>query len=391
MRGSFRRAFAQPARGLLRLLLCALSTFAVAGAVSSLKLMDEADGPAERFDLHAATRLDRTYRSLGLFEEAGVERMVDLVPGIRAITTYSESNFLTLERAGDRFELYAAAYVTPDYFTMGDVQLLDGDYFGWDEVEFGDRVAQISAAAAELMFPAGDALGSEVLMMPSRAPYRILGIYRRARSGAGPGFLVPPSAGRTYRTVAVSAEPGRAAEVRRDIVVAARSIDAEELAEAGYVPGNDFLINNAGEYGSEASLARRTLVSLALIGVVSLVVAGMGVFSMATVEVAQRQRTIGLQRSMGASGVRVVWSLMADAALMGVVGAALGLVLAALLLPQLEPAVGFQAAVSRTNLRLELVTAGISVGVIGLLSVLASVAPAMQAVRLPPVVALREA
>src|SRR5690606_21767631 len=129
------------------------------------------------------------------------------------------------------------ARVTPEYFALGDVQLVAGDFFGWDEVDFGDRVALISESAAELIFPDGDAVGSEVVMMPARVPYRIVGVYRRPGIGYGPGLLVPPTPDVAYGTVAVAAEPGRAAEVRRDIVAAARSIYSEELERAGYPSG----------------------------------------------------------------------------------------------------------------------------------------------------------
>lgn len=391
MQSLLRRAFAQPARGVLRLLLCALSAFALAGALSSLSLLREATGPATRFDLHAAKRLDRTYDRLRLFDVDSLEKLSALVPGVRSIALYESSLTPVLERAGDRFELYSMAHVSPEYFALGDVQLVAGDFFGWDEVDFGDRVALISESAAELIFPDGGAVGGEVVMMPARAPYRIVGVYRRPGTGPGPGLLVPPTPGVAYGTVAVAAEPGRAAEVRRDIVAAARSIYSEELERAGYPSGNDFLINSAGEFGSEASPARRTLTSLTLIGVVSLVVAGMGVFSMATVEVAQRQRAVGLQRAMGASRARVVASLVSDAAVMGVAGAAAGLLLALVALPQLEPGTGLTGAVARTNLQVDPATAAATVAVIALLCVLASIVPAVQAVRHPPVAALREA
>lgn len=390
MRAILRRAFAEPARGVLRLLLCAISAFAVAGSLSAVRLLAEADGPAERFDAHAATQRERTYRRLGLFDMEGVEQLREMVPGVRAISPYSETTFITVERGEERFELNRLAYVSPDYFSLGDVRLVTGDHFGREEVEFGDRVALISVAAAELIFPDGAVVGRELRLMPSRATYRIVGVYERSRTGGGPGLLVPPPAGAKFPTVAVAAMPGRAAEVRRDLVVAARDIYAEELSEAGYPVGNDFLLNSAGEFGSEASPARRTLVSLALIGVVSLIVAGMGVFSTATVEVAQRQRAIGLQRALGASRTRVVASLVLDAVAVGAAGAVIGALLAALVLPSLEPAAGMWAAVSRTNLQVDLVTAALAVAVIGLLSLLATVAPALQAVRLAPVAALRE-
>jgi len=373
----------------LRLLLFALSAFAVAGALSALRLMQEADGPAARFDLHAATRLERTHSRLGLFELPGIESMRAMVPGIRALSPYAESWSVSAERGDERFELNRLAYVSPDYFDLGDVRLIAGDAFGWDEVEFGDRVALISEGAAALIFPEGGAVGKEINLGPGRA-YRILGVYQRARVGPGPGLLLPPLPGYKFSTLAVAAQPGRAATVRRDLVAAARTVYVDELAEAGYPVGNDFLLNSAGEFGSEASPARRTLVSLALIGAICLVVAGMGVFSMATVEVAQRQRAVGVQRAIGASRERVVASLLLDASAMGVGGALIGLGLAVLVLPQLEPATGMWGAVSRSNLQVDVVTAALSVAVIGLLSAVATLAPALQAVRLAPVAALRE-
>lgn len=122
---------------------------------------------------------------------------------------------------------------------------------------------------------------------------------------------------------------------------------------------------------------------------VGLLVGGFIIFNTFTILVSQRTRELGLLRAMGATGGQVIGSVLAEAAVMGVVasgiGFGLGITLANVLL-WLLPEVGFpvpQGPLVVLN-RTLVASAVVGIGV----TMLAAVHPAVRAARTPPIAAI---
>jgi putative ABC transport system permease protein len=122
---------------------------------------------------------------------------------------------------------------------------------------------------------------------------------------------------------------------------------------------------------------------------VGLLVGGFIIFNTFTILVTQRTRELGLLRAMGATGGQVVGSVLAEAAVIGViastVGFALGIGLASFLL-WLLPEVGFPVPQGPLVVLSRTVVAS---GVVGVgVTMAAAVYPAIRAARTPPIAAI---
>ncbi len=123
--------------------------------------------------------------------------------------------------------------------------------------------------------------------------------------------------------------------------------------------------------------------SVAALGGISLLVGGVGILTIMTIAVNERQREIGLLRALGAARRQVLWLFLSEAVVLAGLGGAAGLLLGAggaWLLGQLLPALP-----THTAWDYALLAEGVAV-VIGLV---AGVAPALRAAGLDPVEALR--
>jgi putative ABC transport system permease protein len=132
-------------------------------------------------------------------------------------------------------------------------------------------------------------------------------------------------------------------------------------------------------------LLTQLLLGFALIG---MVVAAFIISNTFTILVTQRTRELGLLRALGASRRQVIGSVVAEAAAIGVaasaIGVAVGYGLAALLL-SLASRLGFAIPTQTLVLQQRTILAALGVGV--LVTVAASLWPAIRAARVPPIVA----
>ena len=170
-------------------------------------------------------------------------------------------------------------------------------------------------------------------------------------------------------------------------VVAARAEEVDRVA--GQIEAIGYTVTT----GREIAQRVRTLTDVlraagALIGLVVLAVAGLGIGNALLLSVMERRHEIGIFRSVGASRGDIRLLFLCEAALMGLLGAAAGLALAAgaawvadqaldRVLPDLTllPATFF-------DLSWPILATGLSLGL--LVSVLAAVSPAHRAARLDP-------
>ncbi len=130
------------------------------------------------------------------------------------------------------------------------------------------------------------------------------------------------------------------------------------------------------------------LLGFAAIGVV---VGAFIIFNTFTILVTQRTRELGLLRAMGATGGQVIRSVVLEAFVVGVVASAIGLALGVLLgvgLLELLRALGLGLPETTTVLEARTIVVSLAVGVV--VTVLASVLPAIRAGRVPPISAIND-
>ena len=130
------------------------------------------------------------------------------------------------------------------------------------------------------------------------------------------------------------------------------------------------------------------LLGFAAIGVV---VGAFIIFNTFTILVTQRTRELGLLRAMGATGGQVIRSVVLEAFVVGVVASAIGLVFGVILgvgLLELLRALGLGLPDTTTVLEVRTIVVSLAVGVV--VTVLASVLPAVRAARVPPISAIND-
>jgi putative ABC transport system permease protein len=124
---------------------------------------------------------------------------------------------------------------------------------------------------------------------------------------------------------------------------------------------------------------------------VALVVGAFIIFNTFSITVAQRTREFGLLRTLGASRRQVLGSVIGEGLLLGVLGAALGLLGGLALAPaldQLFKAFGADLPDSGTVVETRTVVVSLLVGIV--VTLLAGLPPALRATRVPPLAAMRE-
>lgn len=162
-----------------------------------------------------------------------------------------------------------------------------------------------------------------------------------------------------------------------DIEALANRIDAT-AANVSTMTGADF----DQQVGASTAIFNAIIVGVA---VISLVVGGLSVINTMAMSVAERTKEIGIKRAIGGSRGRIIRELVAEAALIGLIGGLIGLglggsvVLAANEAGRASGTVLFELTPS---------TALFAVSFSTILGVLAGIVPAWSAARLDPVTAL---
>jgi putative ABC transport system permease protein len=137
------------------------------------------------------------------------------------------------------------------------------------------------------------------------------------------------------------------------------------------------------QIGSATAILNSILVGIALI---SLAVGGLSVINTMAMSIAERTREIGIKRAIGGSRFRIVRELVTEAALIGFIGGAIGLLLGAIVVTFANDAGRSSGTVLFDLTAWTAVTAVVFSTVLG---AIAGFFPALHAARLDPVTALR--
>lgn len=184
--------------------------------------------------------------------------------------------------------------------------------------------------------------------------------------------------------ISVAAEPG----VGEDELVAALAAELGPTAGAEVLTGAEFTEESQNVFGRFVDAFTYLLFGF---GVVAMFVGMFIIANTFTIIVAQRTRELALLRAVGASRRQILGSVVTEALVLGLVAAAVGAVagvgVAAGLRSLLE-ATGFE--LPPTPLAVSPVRLLLPVALATTMTVLAALAPAVRATRIPPVAAMRD-
>ncbi|MCW3032176.1 MAG: transporter permease [Solirubrobacterales bacterium] len=237
-------------------------------------------------------------------------------------------------------------------------------------------------------------LGQQMIVAGSAATgrYTIVGITKfgggESFGGAGAALLVPAEAQRLlgepghFDQIDVAASPGITAQQLR------ARIRLELPSNVDVRTGAQQAKKNTSDLESNLSFLRTFLLVFAY---VALVVGAFIIFNTFSITVAQRTREFGLLRTLGGSRVQLMRSVLYEGLMLGVLGAVLGLfagIGVASALNQLFKSFGADLPNNGTVLQSRTIVVSLLVG-IGV-TVLAGLPPALRAMRVPPLAAMRE-
>jgi len=292
-------------------------------------------------------------------------------------------------------QLRARVYgVTPSYAVVRNRQVTKGRWLAEGDQRERRKVAVLGAELAEKLFGTQDPIGRNVKV--GNDVFRVVGVESRignnmANDGGWSrremnGVLVPLA---TFRAYIRGGQRIGALMIRTDNKeqLAAVEAELERLVRRAHAGVGDFRVQDVASEMLKASkeiteLIRNWTVVLASMAGISLLVGGVGIYSVMKISLVERLFEIGLRKAIGASDRAILTQFLIESvslsALGGVVGCSLGAALAAVLSPF------FEAGLPLSPLGLAL---GISFAVA--VGAFAGVFPSLAAARLTPVEALR--
>jgi predicted permease len=270
--------------------------------------------------------------------------------------------------------------VTPDYLRTIGVPLRDGRQLDRRDTADAPRVAVINEAMKRKFWPAGSALGKR-FRFGDRAPWTtVVGVAGDILQGGldrppKPEMYLPAAqepAAAICLAVRTTGDPrGLAAAVRREIRAVDKSVPILEVRTM-----EDVL-------DREVFQRRVQMVLLQIFAGVALLLASLGIYGVLACLVAQRTREIGIRMALGASPASVLWTVAGQGMGLSVAGIAAGAAAAMAVTRVLSKLLFGIAATDPATF------AAVGALLVAVASV-ASYVPARRAMRVDPILALRE-
>jgi hypothetical protein len=275
--------------------------------------------------------------------------------------------------------------VGSDFFEALGLALVSGRGFGEQDTRGSTRVAVVNETFVSRFVKDGTAIGRTVRVetgpgQPERQ-YEVVGVVKDSRY-AGIRDEIDPL---VYLPTSQDDEPGN---IMRLVLTPRTSVDRIVPAVTRAIHDVNPAINlefTFVERAIQASLLRERLMAMlsAAFGLLAGLIAAIGLYGLMSYTVARRSNEIGIRLALGAARGRVLRMVLADAGLHVAIGLTLGVALAVAagrwvqtLLYGLEPS--------------DPATLAGATGLLAIIGLLATLAPALRAARVDPVTALRE-
>ena len=274
------------------------------------------------------------------------------------------------------------ATVSPDYFRVMRIPLLQGRFFSEQDSPSNPNVAIISATLAQRYFPNQDPVGRHMRFgFPphGNVSREIVGVVGDVRDVTlsrkpDPQMYVPFAQAPLWGAEVVVRSSLSASSVTAGIRGAVHSIDKDlPVTDVQYFP--DVL-------GQSVSRERFRTFLLGSFSGIALILAAIGIFGVISYSASQRTHEIGIRMALGAQQRDVLRLIVGQGARLALFGLGVGVV-AALLLTRLMA--GMLYGVSATD---PMTFGAVAVVLVGV-AVTACYIPARRAMRVDPVVALR--
>jgi putative ABC transport system permease protein len=265
-------------------------------------------------------RILETARSIPVVENASLQ------VGVPFWSSWSTSLFVegidTVFRHGN----FMVNAVSPSYFKTFGTRLLRGRGIEETDVEGGPKVMVVSQKMGQVLWPGRDPIGQCIRMNADTMPcHTVVGIAEDIKAGS-----LRPDSSFYYYVPATQFSPqsgGLFIRVRgnaRQHLETVRRRLQQEMPGASYVKLTPF----SEVMGQQTQSWRLGATMFVAFGVLALVLAAVGLYSVIAYNVTQRQHELGVRVALGASGPDVVKMVVSDGLKVVGVGLAAGLLIA---------------------------------------------------------------
>jgi putative ABC transport system permease protein len=327
----------------------------------------------------------------GRLTERDGQAILRQVPGVIAVAPQIRNSVQAV--TSGRSATTQAIGATPEYGTISNVNASDGRFLTQGDVGSAGRVAVIGQTVADKLFADISPVGQTLRI--NRVPFTVVGVLESKGSNLGNDnddqIVVPITTLRQRLSTAATQGPD-------DVTLLFVGFEDEEtlldgqkeikslLRDRYRVPKgkiNPFTVRTTTEIaettGEVTQIFQAVLVAIASI---SLLVGGIGIMNIMLVSVTERTREIGLRMALGAKRSDIRNQFLVEAAVLCVIGGAIGLILAMVAAAIFQQVADFPAPVG-------LDTALLSVAFSAVIGILFGGYPAIRASRLSPIEALR--
>jgi len=284
-------------------------------------------------------------------------------------------------KRGENLDVHHAS-VSPGYFDLLKVPFLAGRDFKPEDNEKSPRVMIVNESFARRFFAGRDPVGHRVKVYGK--PFTIVGMVRDGKylslsEAPQPYFYMSFDQvhnGSGEGGVAFYARSG--GDARGFVPVLRREMSAIDPNSAGLtaMPLTDYI--SAAWFG-----ARIASVFLGVLGAISMLLAGVGLYGVMAYSVNQRTREIGIRMALGADREGVLRMVMQRGLMLALSGIAAGLAIALAASTEIAPLLYGVSPADPVSI------AGAALFLLAV-AVLASLIPALRATRVDPTVALRQ-
>jgi putative ABC transport system permease protein len=288
---------------------------------------------------------------------------------------------------GSKIEGVAITGTTSQLANLRDLAIERGRFFRADEDQRGAQVAVIGADVVDALFPAVDPLGRSIRIAGRR--FTVIGIQERLGQSGGASldkyaWIPIRSYERAFGAPQTLQIFARATGDRPSVVGEDRariSLRARRALRPGVPDTFDILTPDAAR-SFVASLSERIGAAAGPISLMALLAAVVVVTNTVLVSVTQRTREIGVRRALGAPRAQIMREVLAESALVAILGGAVGTAAAVGIVTTVAGAFDLPLAVETSTIVLALAASALS-------GLVAGWYPARRAVRLDVITAMR--
>ena len=225
--------------------------------------------------------------------------------------------------------------VEPDYLTIKDWTVAEGEIFTEKDLTNRSKVAVLGATVASKLFGDESPIGKNIRI--ATTPFTVIGVLtKKGASATGSDqddvVLVP-----LHTAVNRLSRDGKLSFIEMSVIredlmsqaqieVTAILREAHKLAEG---VSDDFTVMNQEQIIKTASQTSQTLTMLlAAIAGVSLIVGGIGIMNIMLVSVTERTREIGIRMAVGARRRDILLQFLSESIILSLMGGFIGITLA---------------------------------------------------------------